>query len=79
MWDAEGEGNLHYKNNLSSTREHRATLRENRILVLPVNILMVWCAGFTWPHDTLLCVLIRRMRWMHDAQIQTQSDNGVLS
>jgi len=26
--------------------------------VLPVNILTVWCAGFTWPHDTLPCVLI---------------------
>jgi len=33
-------------------------MRENRILVLPVNILMVWCAGFTWLHDTLPCVLI---------------------
>jgi len=30
----------------------------NRILVLPVNILTVWCTSFTWPHDTLLCVLI---------------------
>jgi len=33
-------------------------MRENRVLVLPVNILMVWHAGFTWPHDTLPCVLI---------------------
>jgi len=31
---------------------------ENRVLVLPVNILTVWRAGFTWPHDTLPCVLI---------------------
>jgi len=31
---------------------------ENRVLVLPVNILMVWRASFTWPHNTLLCVLI---------------------
>jgi len=33
-------------------------MRENRVLVLPVNILTVWHAGFTWPHDTLPCVLI---------------------
>jgi len=40
-------------------------MRENRVLVLPVNIYIVltmWRApgraGFTWPHDTLLCVLI---------------------
>jgi len=33
-------------------------MRENCVLVLPVNILTVWCAGFTWPHDTLPCVLI---------------------
>jgi len=31
---------------------------ENRVLVLPVNILTVWRAGFTWLHDTLPCVLI---------------------
>jgi len=34
-------------------------MRENRVLVLPVNILTVWHAGFTWPHDTLPCVLIK--------------------
>jgi len=33
-------------------------MRENRVLVLPVNILTVWRAGFTWPHDTLPCVLM---------------------
>jgi len=33
-------------------------MRENRVLVLPVNILTVWHTGFTWPHDTLPCVLI---------------------
>jgi len=33
-------------------------MRENRVLVLPVNTLTVWRAGFTWPHDTLPCVLI---------------------
>jgi len=33
-------------------------MRENRVLVLPVNILTVWSAGFTWPRDTLPCVLI---------------------
>jgi len=33
-------------------------MRENRDLVLPVNILMVWRAGFAWRHDTLPCVLI---------------------
>jgi len=33
-------------------------MRENRILVLPVNILTVWRAGFTWPHDTPPCVLM---------------------
>jgi len=33
-------------------------MRENRVLVLPINILTVWRAGFTWPHDTLPCVLI---------------------
>jgi len=49
MWDAEGGGRSHYENNLSSTREHGATY--NRVLVLSVNILMVWHAGFTWPHD----------------------------
>jgi len=32
---------------------------ENRVLVLPVNILTVWHAGFTWPHNTLPCVLIK--------------------
>jgi len=32
-------------------------MRENRILVLPVNILMVWCAGFTWLHDTTECLV----------------------
>jgi len=34
-------------------------MRDNRVLVLPVNILTVWRAGFTWPHNTLPCVLIR--------------------
>jgi len=29
-------------------------MRENRVLVLRVNILTVWRAGFTSPHDTLL-------------------------
>jgi len=33
-------------------------MHENRILVLAVNILTVWRAGFTWPHDTLPCVLM---------------------
>jgi len=33
-------------------------MRENRVLVLPVNILTVWRANFTWPHYTLPCVLI---------------------
>jgi len=32
---------------------------ENHVLVLPVNILTVWRAGFTWLHDTLPCVLIQ--------------------
>jgi len=44
---------------------------ENRVLVLPVNILTVWRAGFTWLHDTLPCVLITVWRagftWPHNA------------
>jgi len=31
---------------------------ESFVFVLPVNILTVWRAGFTWPHNTLLYVLI---------------------
>jgi len=31
---------------------------ENRVLALPANILPVWRAGLTWPHDTVPCVLI---------------------
>jgi len=60
MWGTEGGGRLHYENSLSSTREHGATvcMCENHVLVLPVNILTVWRVGFTWPHDTLPCVLI---------------------
>jgi len=43
MWGVEGGGRLHYENNLSSTREHGATvrMRENCVLVAPVNILTV--------------------------------------
>jgi len=33
-------------------------MHENRILV-HINILTVWHADFTWPHDTLPCVLIK--------------------
>jgi len=33
---------------------------ENRVLVLPVNILTAWRAGFTWWHDILPCVLITK-------------------
>jgi len=35
-------------------------MRENHVLVLPVNILTVWHAGFNWPHDTLPFVLTRK-------------------
>jgi len=55
MWGAEGGGRLHYKVQQGSME---LRMRENCILVLPVNILTVWCAGFTWPHNTLPCVLI---------------------
>jgi len=55
MWGAEGGGRLHYKVQQGSTELHMC---ENRVLVLPVNILMVWRTGFTWPHDTLPCVLM---------------------
>jgi len=55
MWGVEGSSRLHYENDLSSTREHGATYH---VLVLPVNIFMEWRASFTWPHDTLPCVLI---------------------
>jgi len=55
MWGAEGGGHLHYEVQQGSTE---LRMRENRILVLPINILTVWCAGFTWPHDTLPCVLM---------------------
>jgi len=30
-------------------------MRKNCVLVLPVNIVTVWHAGFTWLHDTLPC------------------------
>ena len=37
-----------------STELHK---RENCVLFLPVNILSVVC-WLSWPHDTLLCVVI---------------------
>jgi len=40
-------------------------MHENHVLVLPVNILTVWRAGFTWPHDALPCVLIRQSTNAH--------------
>jgi len=42
MWGVEGGGHLHYENDLGSTE---LRMCENRILVLPVNILTVWHAG----------------------------------
>jgi len=70
MWGAEGGGRLHYENNVQqgSTELHMC---KNRVLVLPVNILTVWRAGFTWPHDTLPCVLMKHYSTHNTNQVCT--------
>ena len=57
MWDAEGGGNL-YKNDSKFKRGAQSYICvKNDVLFLPVNILMVWHAGFLG-RTTLPCVLI---------------------
>jgi len=52
------EGVCTMKKTLVQQGSTELRMLENCVLVLPADILTVWHAGFTWPHDTLLCVLI---------------------
>ena len=60
MWGTDGRGHLHSKNHPVLYQHHEVTycIRENRIIVLPVNILTGVAHQLLGPHDTLPCVLI---------------------
>ena len=59
MWGAEVGGNVHSKNCLVSSRQHRATeVRKLRFLSSCQYILTGVTRRLLGPHDTLPCVLI---------------------
>ena len=60
MWSAEVGGNVHSKNRLVPSRNHRATEVQKLHFFLPVNILTGVTRRLLGPHDTLPCVLIMR-------------------
>ena len=56
MWGTDGGRHLHSKNRPVAYKLH---IRENRIIVLPVNILTCVAHRLLGPHDTLPYVLIK--------------------
>jgi len=58
IWGIELEGNSTAKIVWFRTSSTKLHIRENRIIVLPVNILTVLAHRLLGPHDTLPCVLI---------------------